>query len=195
MPRMRGARGGDAAAPITAWLVSDEEVLERVEEALAELEKEELLRYARDVFPLDGEYLRSPAIEDVARLAGVPVQRIQGVLDRWRGSLSFRRVGCPSRSRVGVCLRHKDYLEGIAKYHPRIAAAYRELREIQRRISYCNSPWALADAGERRCGQEEIMRLAVRAQELAEELGISEDKAPLLRRWLGLPPIQPRPTL
>ena len=179
------------AMTLVDWLVDEEEILARAEEALAEIEKEELLSNIRS--GLFQEPVKSVPVEQVAGKIGVSPLRLLKLVGERQRQLDYQRIRCPSSSKYGWCLRHKGEVEkGLAKFYPSLIEALERLKAIKLKIQDCleSPPRYVIDLGIpyicRIASREELTKLVLEAQMLAEELGIPEEVMPRLRSWLRL---------
>lgn len=180
-------RGSANSAQLTEWMLSEEEVLDRAERALAELEWEMVEKSIRNGYPeLSGH--PSPTVEEVARRAGVNPVRLLKLVKKHGPALDFMRVRCTTRSKLGWCLRHRDIERGLIKFYRGKMETLNELWRIRMRILRCTSK-AIAFSHVIPCdiaSAEELLGLLAKAQALAEVLGIPEDRIDRFKEWLGV---------
>jgi len=182
----------DKNVSLTDWLVSDEELLKRIELALAQYEAEEYRKYVKDLFPWRDGYNNSVTVEEISRRTGISPKRIVELVAKYQPKLKFKKLRCKTRSKIGWCLRHHDYEYGVRLVDPELVEFSRELRWIRLRLRHCMfGPVVVPIAGEvitRRpyeCGLDEkgIMELISKAAIIADKLGVNEE---MLKEWLDL---------
>lgn len=193
--RKRGKPRIVKSPPLTEWTVSEDELLERIERALAEAEAEKYREYVKNLFVSRGDEINSIPVEEISRRTGISPKRIIDLVGKHQSRLGFRRIKCPSSSRFGWCLAHWSMEDGISLVDERIIEQADFLLYLKRKIWRCTMPPGLDPSvlplpdkiiyQHVRCDvdQGQLLDMLAKATLIAEELGIDPKK---LEAWLGL---------